>query len=326
MMKLLIAVSDADYVDHLSKVMTEKYADTFEVFVCTSAERLSEVITGKKFDAVLLDPEFATEVSASEIKLTIVLRSPDGYAVPVPASMERLDKYQRISTLVGGILDKYVRANPNADIGGDNGGQITAVWSPKGGAGKTTVALALAVQKVSQGRKTAYLSLQAFSDGAAFFPQTGKSISTIFGSRSGSIGLLAQSIRLQDQGSGLMYFCDPANYDDIYELTPEDVENLIRGCASGVDELVVDLPGEWNEKVSGAFDIADTVIAVIDGRNNTKWAKFISQHNTYDRIKGKLKLVANKGTKNTGFEIDISLPYVQSEDPIAVYKTLSAYF
>ncbi len=327
-MKLLIAAKDTDYVEHLSKVISNKYSDTFDIYVCSSEERLKDVLAGKRYDIALMEPEFVGPAGMSGVALPLALRGPDISFVHLPAGVQQINKYQRIGSLVGEILEKYARSNPDSDVDRNNVGRAVAFWSPAGGAGKTSAALAYAAKKVSQGKKVAYLSLQAFADGVSFFPQSGKSISTIFGAGSGSICLLAQSIRLLDQGSGIMYFCDPTNYDDISELTPEDVEDLLLGCAYGADELVVDLPSEWNNKVSRVFSLADTVIAVIDQNSGAKWTQFTALHNTYGQIRGKLKVVVNKGgnPKTPDLSDAIALPYVQSNDPIVVYKTLSAYF
>lgn len=323
-MRLLIVAGDRDYVEHLSGVLAEKYSDTFEVHVCSSVDMLREIFTGRKFDVALIEPAFVGEASLSGIKLSLILRSADD-RTPVPEKLDGVAKYQRVSSIVREILDKYARANPDMDMGGGEA-RLTAVWSPRGGSGKTAVALACAAGKVAAGKKVAYFSLQPFSDGAAYFQQTGKSVSTIFGENGGSLGLLAQSIRLQDRGSGILYFCDPTNYDDICELTGGDIEALLKGLTYGTDELVVDLPSEWNEKISRVFDMADTVMAVIDRKHDPKWEQFSSQHNVYERIKDKLVTVANKGASTEEISAATALPRVPSENPVVVYKTLSAYF
>lgn len=323
--RLLIATGDRDYVEHLSGVLAERYSDTFEVHVCSSVDVLREIFTGRKFDVALIEPAFAGEVGLSGIKLPLVLRSADDSG-PVPEKLDCVAKYQRVSSIVREILDKFARSNPGMSVGGDGDTRLTAVWSPRGGSGKTSVALACAAGKVAAGKKVAYFSLQPFSDGAAYFQQAGKSVSTIFGEDGGSLGLLAQSIRLQDRGSGILYFCDPTNYDDICELTGGDVETLLKGLAYGTDELVVDLPSEWDEKIARVFDMADTVMAVIDRKHDSKWAQFASQHNVYERIKDKLATVANKGAAPEDIGAATALPRVPSEDPVVVYKTLSAYF
>ena len=53
--RLLIVSSDKDYVDHLSRVLTEKHESVFEVTICTATERLAELQGGKKFDIALVE-------------------------------------------------------------------------------------------------------------------------------------------------------------------------------------------------------------------------------------------------------------------------------
>lgn len=43
--QLLIASDDDDYREQLSQVLTERYSDTFEVSVCSSAPRLAEQLS-----------------------------------------------------------------------------------------------------------------------------------------------------------------------------------------------------------------------------------------------------------------------------------------
>ena len=43
--QLLIALNDIDYTEHLSKVLSEKYADRFEISICSSAERLQDTLS-----------------------------------------------------------------------------------------------------------------------------------------------------------------------------------------------------------------------------------------------------------------------------------------
>ena len=313
-LKLLIVSGDIDYVEHLSGVLAERYSDTFEVHGCSSVDVLREILKGHKFDVALIEPALLGEVGVSGIELPLVMRSGSD-RTPVPEKLDCVAKYQRVSAIVREILEKYARSNPSISMGSESNTRLTAVWSPRGGSGKTSVSLACAAGKVAAGKKVAYFSLQPFSDGAAYFQQTGKSVSTIFGADGGSLGLLAQSIRLQDRGSGVLYFCDPSNYDDICELTGSDVEALLKGLAYGVDELVVDLSSEWNEKTARVFDMADTVIVVTDRKQDPKWALFSSQHN-----------VANKDAAPEETGARLALPRVPSEDPVVVYKTLSAYF
>ena len=126
-----------------------------------------------------------------------------------------------------------------------------------------------------------------------------------------------------------MYFCRPNNYDDIGILTAADVENLVLSSTKDVDEVVVDLGDFYDQRTAALMELADTVIAVLDGTRcaEVKWQQFRTQHSTYERVESKLLLVSNRGARIGAVQEAIELPLVQSDDPVVVYKTLSAgYF
>ena len=44
-LQLLIAIGHQDYMEHLSDVLTQRYGETFEVSVCSTGERLRELLS-----------------------------------------------------------------------------------------------------------------------------------------------------------------------------------------------------------------------------------------------------------------------------------------
>lgn len=327
---LLIADMESDYVEHLSRVLTENYADVFEVSVCSSQKAMADLLEHRQADIALLGPSFIQDAGKSEIRLPLLLW--DGTAVlnGQAAERKRIRKYQRISALSGQILEEYAEiSSGDAGFEGEPCGKITVVWSPAGGCGKTTAALAYAAQKVSEGKKAVYLDLEPFSSTPVYFAEGGKSISSVFEKLDGNVELLLQSIRQTDGGSGIFYFGRPDNYDDIEILTDEDMRNLVVSSAKGVDEVIVDIGEACGQRTAAMMDLADTVMAVIDNTraSHVKWRQFCTQHSVYEKIRAKLLVVANRGARLDQTQQVVSLPLVQSEDPLVVYKTLSAgYF
>lgn len=323
--KLLIASGDSDYAEHLSRVLADKYADAFEVSVCTTAERLRELLAAGKFDAALLEPDLMDSVHADAVRLPFVLGNES--AAGNYSGIKSIRKHQRISSITGTVLENYAELGSNAGGLGTGRAHITAVWSPCGGVGKTSVALAYAARKVAGGKKATYLNLENFSSVPAFFPEKGKSISTVFEKLETDVPMLLMGIRQQDSGSGITYFCGPDNYDDMNILTGEDLSVLIRSGAAHADELVVDLSSQCDQRVWTVFDLADTILLVCDASatSQTKLRQFMTQHNISQRIQQKSVLVGNKGAKNSeaGIHRAVYLPFVQTGDAISVYKTLS---
>ena len=62
-LQLLIAIGHQDYMEHLSDVLTQRYGETFEVSVCSTGERLRELLSRKRFDAALLAYECERETT-----------------------------------------------------------------------------------------------------------------------------------------------------------------------------------------------------------------------------------------------------------------------
>lgn len=327
--QLLIADEDRDYTEHLSQILVEKYANVFEVSACSGARQMAELLSHRGYDAALLSPALAAEADLRKINLPLLLW--DGAAGEFVEGLESLRKYQRISLIAGEVLERCAEVS---SIGIGHGGakaHTTAVWSPAGGVGKTTAALAYAAQQVSRGKRTVYLDLEPFSSVSAFFPEGGKSISTVFEKLDERAELTLQGIRQEDAGSGICYFRRPDNYEDISLLTREDVVRLTDAAAADVDELVVDLGSGYDQRADTLLTLADVVLLVVDGSKlcRTKWEQFRTQHELYGKLREKLILVANRGSRYSEAEAPstVRLPQVKSDDPVVVYKTLSAgYF
>jgi Mrp family chromosome partitioning ATPase len=326
--KLLIATSDTDYTAHLSDVLAQKYADTFEVAVCSSVERLSGLLAVHRFDAALLEEAFIAGVNLAAIHVPLLLwDETEVTAVQTPA-MQKIRKYQQISAIAGDILTACAQASVGAAGSGANKAYITAVWSPAGGVGKTTVALAYAAGKAAEGKQVLYLNLEHFSSTPLYFAETGRSISALFDKLSSNAGMLARAIWHQDSGTGVRYFCMPENYDDINILSQEDIIALLDACSGTVDELVIDLPCLCDQRIRQIFECAHRVMLVSDTTKTaqTKLRQFIQQHNVFEHLRNKAVLIANKGAMISEPLINavISLPLVPASEEHTVYKTLSA--
>lgn len=326
--QLLIASGDSDYVEHLSNVLTDNYADVFEVSIASSVQSLTKLLGRRQIDLALAEPEFLQAIDPSRVRLLVLLWDGMQQLEQSAETIKHIRKYQRISSIVGQLLELFAEVY-SGSTGKDGMGKVTVIWSPAGGSGKTTVALAYGAQQVMGGKKTVYLDFQPFSCAPVYFPAGGKSISSVFEKLDSNVELLLQSIRQTDPDSGLFYYAAPDNYDDISILTSEDMQKLVTASAMGVDEVIVDLGTAFDQRMSMLMDLADCVVVVIDSSPNSqvKWRQFCAQHNVYEKIQNKMILVANRGARDLQAPRVVSLPVVQSENPVVVYKTLSAgYF
>jgi len=331
--KLIIASADDDYVGHLSNRISEFHSDVIDVTVCSSPERLLELLSSRKFDAAMLEASFIDNMDLSGIHMPLLLWTDDENTTDAQATLRKIRKYQRISSIVADMLEKYAKVSADRRGSEPEKAQITAVWSPAGGVGKTAVALAYAAKKVSEGKQALYLSLEAFSSVPVYFSETGKGISAIFEmleNHEGNVSMLIRGIRCYDSNTGVAYFCSPDNYDDINILSTQNVTELIDACAGVMEEIVIDMSCVCDERARQVFTHCDRVLLVADPTSSAqiKLSQFTAQHNVFERIKDKAVLVANKGALVTHQLTDtcITLPLVQSTDASAVSSALSGYF
>ena len=96
-LQLLIAIGHQDYMEHLSDVLTQRYGETFEVSVCSTGERLRELLSRRRFDAALLDESLAEEVDLSAVRLPLLLW--DGAAMRGNLRQCRIYSMQELLTL-----------------------------------------------------------------------------------------------------------------------------------------------------------------------------------------------------------------------------------
>jgi len=281
----------------------------------------------------MLEPPFIGGTDLSGIQMPLLLWTEEVDITDTQAALKKIRKYQRISSMVADMLEKYAKVSIDGRGAEPEKAQITAVWSPAGGVGKTSVALAYAAKKASEGKQTLYLSLEAFSSIPVYFSEAGKGISAIFEmleNHEGNVSMLIRGIRRYDVNTGVAYFCSPDNYDDMNILSTQNVTELIDACAGVMEELVIDMPCVCDERARQVFMHSDRVLLVTDatGTAQIKLSQFAAQHNVFESIKSKTVLVANKGAEVSHqiTDVFITLPLVQTADVSAVCGVLSGCF
>lgn len=328
-MKLLVAAKDESYTGHLSGIISSHHSDVVDVAVCSTEERLKELLRLQKFDVALIDTELIESADLHNIRLPLMLWSEEESQARTGEVPGKIRKYRRVSVIVADILEQFAKVSASHHSSDSKRARVTAVWSPSGGVGKTTVALAYASKAAYEEKQALYLNLEPFSSTPAYFAQTGKSISSLFEmleTREGNVEMLVRSILCRD-GSGLSWFCKPENFDDMNILSAENIAVLAEACAGVADELVVDLPCACDDRTRLMLELADKVFIVTDQTDTaqSKLSQFVSQHNVFECVKAKAALVVNRGAVVAAPPVDnvISLPLVQSADVSVIYKTLA---
>lgn len=329
--RILIVSTDSAYLERMTGMVAERYADVVEVNGYSNAEVLQHACADSRYDVTIADVNLPDTFTLPATHVTLLLW--DGAtALPDSAAQNGLviKKYQRISKIIALALEKY--ASVASDVAGmHDSGEIAAFWSPAGGCGKTTVAMAYAAKKADTCKKVIYINLEPFSSTDAFFDGESKSISRVFEHLEGNLQILLQSLWTEDRASGVFYYGKPENYDDINVLTPDDVHMLLCACANVADAVIVDCGNMCGQKTKVVFDLAQQIHVVMDGTlcGQRKWDQFCTQNNIFEDIREKVTVVRNRGAAVSalyGVGRTVALPVVDSTDPKVVYKRLSQLF
>jgi len=357
--KLLVATADKEYAKLISDNISEHHSNIIEVNDCSTLECLHETLSKRRFDVALMDTGLIKSIDTGSVDLSLILWSESEASADVPAEFGRIKKYQRISTIVSEVLERYAGISGNKQGLSSKFANITAVWSPTGGVGKTTIALAYAMARISEENEVFYLNLEDFSSVPGYFNETGKSISSVFemlDNPNGNIKMLIKGICCNE--NGITYLCNPDNFDDMHILSPENIYDLVTSCAEMTDELIIDLSGAYDARSKKVFELAHKVFIVTEPTISAKvkLAQFATQNNVFETIKEKVTFIANKEAQGidsfsgqlirqltggptgqpvgqlTGQPVGqligsvISIPFIQTENPKDIYKTLAESF
>ena len=328
--KLIIFTEDTAYSKLVSDNISEFHSDSIDVSISDSVKSMGEMLSKRNYDVALVDSALINELDMSAINMPLLLWSESDSSDDRPDGFGLINKYQRISSIVAAIFEQYATVSRAGRSVGSENANITAVWSPTGGVGKTSVAIAHALSHAATGKDVFYLNLEDFSSTPGHLNDSGKSISSVFEmleNNDGNVNMLIQGICCNVKG--ITYLCSPDNFDDMSILTTENINELITACAELTDELIIDLPCAHDSRTRKTLELANKVLIVTDGSatSDTKLTQFVSQNTAFESIEKKVTFIANKDAMlNKPFaEVVVSLPFVQSADERTVCEKLAEH-
>ncbi|HEX7949607.1 MAG TPA: response regulator [Candidatus Limnocylindrales bacterium] len=329
--KVLIVDDIPETRDHLSKLLGFE-SDVEVVGAAPGGAEAVELAQSLLPDVVLMDINMpgmdgitATERLAAEVPTAaVVMMSVQGEADYLRRSMlagarEFLVKPFSADELTASIhqvwsreRDKQSRLVPAAPVGsagsGDHqAGQVVAVFSPKGGVGRTTIAVNLAVAAATLGRRVALV------DASFQFGDVGVLLN--LNPKNKSIGDLATEL---DQGeaesldtfmvshsSGVRVLLAPPKPEQAELIGPSSVRKVIDRLKRDYDIVVVDCPATFNEPTIAVLDQSDTVLTLltleITSVKNMRLFLEVAEQLGY--AKEKIRLVLNRADSTLGIRV-----------------------
>jgi pilus assembly protein CpaE len=341
--RVLIVDDIPETRDHLTKLLGFE-SDIEVVASAASGTEAIGIATDLLPDVVLMDinmPDMdgiaATEMLSSQVPTAaVVMMSVQGEADYLRRSMlagarEFLVKPFSSDELTASIRQVYTRereklsrmsAMPVMAAGGaaaggaaaaeDSGGrdgQVVAIFSPKGGVGRTTVAVNLAVAAATELGKSVLLM-----DGSFQFGDVGvllnlnpknKSIADLVPELEAGDPELSLDTFVINHSAGIRVLLAPPSPEMAELITPQGVKRVIDGLRRSHDLVIVDCTSWFNETTLSILDSADVVLTMlsleITSIKNMRLFLEVADQLGYEA--DKVKLVLNRADSSLGIRV-----------------------
>jgi pilus assembly protein CpaE len=201
--------------------------------------------------------------------------------------------------------------------------QIIAVFSPKGGAGRTTIAtnLALALHRETGGRVCLVDANLQFGDVGVLLNLNPKNRSMLDAVESGEPdGEITNSVVI-DHSTGIRVLLAPPSPEGADLVTPQYRRKMVDHLSETHDFVVVDLPSALNDHSLAIMDAADQILVLtaleITTIKNVRLFLEVADQLEYDR--SKIRLVVNRSDSAQGIRIaDVEASIRRSIDGMIV--------
>ena len=329
--KVLIVDDIPETRDHLTKLLGFE-SDIEVVGVAASGTEAIEQAGKLRPDVVLMDinmPDMdgitATEHLSTEVpSAAVVMMSVQGEADYLRRSMlagarEFLVKPFSSDELTASIRQVYVRerekasrfvAMPTATAPSPDGaeGQVIAVFSPKGGVGRTTIAVNLAVAAATELNKKVVLMDASFQFGDIgvllnLNPKNKSIVDLVPELEVGEVESIDTFVT--NHSSGVRVLLAPPSPEMAELITPAAVKRVIEVLRTTHELVIVDCSSAFNDTTLAVLDSADSILTLltleITSIKNMRLFLEVADQLGYEQ--GKVSLVLNRADSTLGIRV-----------------------
>jgi pilus assembly protein CpaE len=189
---------------------------------------------------------------------------------------------------------------------GDRDGQVITVFSPKGGVGKTTMTVNLAVALARNRAEVCVVDLDlAFGDVAITMQIIPEHTITEAAESERDLDYSLLQKLLTRHDSGITILAAPTHPEGRDLVTPSLVRRVVQTLCRHFDYVVIDTPPGFDDQVLGAFDETDEVVIVVTldvpTVKNTKVA--LETLNLLRLVPNGRHLVLNRADEDVGLSV-----------------------
>lgn len=314
-MNISIAIADTntEYTQRLTEGL-QQY-DELTIYVYTSAEKFRKAMDSKRFDVALFDPDICEEhLDFTGVKLPICLYGDETVHAGNYTKLIKTAKYQRISGIYKEIIRNFAeKADSSVEFDYSQNTTTVAVFSPVGGSGKTTVALAAASQLVGQGKTVLFVSTEQLDSSSCVNKKEEDGIVALVEAAADEHVNFELTIKgMIKQGLNGMYYIEGferfADYDAITVGEIESVLNRIRRCGI-CDVLVVDMESNLNPMGRAIIELSDWVMIVEKaGELPLVKMELFAQQAFVNEYKNKMVRIFNFAENNSKYSTNLDIP------------------
>jgi len=321
--KRVLLIEDLPQVAEHLKGMLGREKDIEVAGVQGQAEAGITQATTEKPDVVLIDALLQGKVTGFDVAKRIRAASPGTRIVIITVPQRPVDPRPELGidavfVLPGGANELAAALGGSKDARREGSGQVVAVYSPKGGTGKTTIAVNLACVLRRNGASVALF------DGVMQFgavrhllpvPPATRSIVDL---PAGAAMRASLPEAIWEGPGGVAVLLAPPRPEEADLVAPAELANAIGLLAQSHDFVIVDTPSRLSEDTLAMLDAATVILIVITYQGSTI-ANTRSAIDTFEALgyKGQkpLLLVVNQsdltaGLSKGGMEHALNLPVV----------------
>lgn len=235
---LIICDREESYARRLMDYLSRRER-LFEICIFTEVAPLREYLCSHRADILLVEKELWTEEIASLTAGKIILLS-DGTGVAEETAYPVIFKLQPAENVEREIVNCYTAGGgrPLCALETADNTEFWSVFSPVGGCGKTTLALALA-ERLAHKKKTLYLNLESFGSMTAEDGFKGGMTDLLYYVKERKENLFLQFPALLERKQGFDCVLPVDCYSDLFALTEADIAYLFTELRKSWYEAVI---------------------------------------------------------------------------------------
>ena len=304
-MNISIAIADSnkEYLKRLVEVLQEY--EELSVAVFTSAEKLEVALEKGRYDIVLFDPDISEKkLNFYNVKLWMCLYSEEAQNIALYSECEKVIKYQRVSKIYKDVIKAYAdKAGYLATFDYSQNTKMIAVYSPIGGSGKTTIALALACKYAAQDENVLYINTEQLDSSSCLdgHSREGDDITVLVEAiaEKSSFELKLKGI-IKKGINGISYIEGFGRFVDYNTVTKVEIAEIIENIRKNgeFDTVILDMNSSMDAINQSIFEQVDGIV-IIDkpGDIESKKMEVFSQQAMTREYIGKMYKIHNLSDK-----------------------------